>query len=58
MSMIESSRKRRPFGRLLGVSGLHLVLVAISLAMILPFLWMVTTSLKTLDEVSSPGLPQ
>jgi len=33
---------------------LHLVLVAASLTFALPFLWMVLTSLKTLDEVGLP----
>jgi len=45
--------------RLLGVGGLHVVLVVVSLAMILPFLWMVLTSLKTLDEVGTTAwIPQ
>jgi ABC-type glycerol-3-phosphate transport system permease component len=35
--------------------GLHITLVILSLAMMLPFVWMVLTSLKTLEEVSSPA---
>lgn len=38
-------------GKLLGTSTVHLLLVVLSLAMVLPFVWMVLTSLKPLDEV-------
>jgi multiple sugar transport system permease protein len=34
---------------------LHLTAAGIGLTMLLPFLWMVLTSLKTLPEVASPG---
>ncbi len=35
--------------------GLHVFLTALSFAMILPFAWMVLTSLKTLPEIVEPG---
>jgi multiple sugar transport system permease protein len=38
-------------GKLLGTSMAHLLLVVLSLTMVLPFIWMVLTSLKPLDEV-------
>ena len=38
-----------------GSLSLHLFLTALSFAMILPFAWMVLTSLKTLPEVAEPG---
>ncbi len=39
--------------------GLHFVLTAVSLGMVLPFVWMVLTSLKTLPEVAEESwLPQ
>ena len=44
-------RKPLASARLLGVSLLHLLLVVLSLTMVLPFIWMVLTSLKPLDEV-------
>lgn len=34
---------------------LHVFLTALSIAMILPFVWMVLTSLKTLPEIAEPG---
>ncbi|MBI4023705.1 MAG: carbohydrate ABC transporter permease [Verrucomicrobia bacterium] len=37
--------------RFLSTSALHLLLVALSLTMVLPFLWMVLTSLKPVAEV-------
>lgn len=37
--------------RHLSLSGLHLVLVILSFTMVLPFVWMVLTSLKPLSEV-------
>ena len=37
--------------RLLGLGALHLALVSVSLCLILPFVWMVLTSLKPLAEV-------
>ena len=44
---------RKPWAsaKLMGVSLLHLLLVVLSLTMVLPFIWMVLTSLKSLDEV-------
>lgn len=46
-------RMRTPLatGKLLGTSMVHLLLVVLSLMMVLPFIWMVLTSLKPLDEV-------
>lgn len=38
-------------GRLIGTSTLHLLLMVIALTMVLPFIWMVLTSLKPLEEV-------
>jgi multiple sugar transport system permease protein len=42
--------------------GLHLLLVGLSLLLMLPFVWMVLTSLKTLGEIGSenwlPDIPQ
>jgi len=40
-----------PLARLLRSGGLHLLLVALGLTFLLPFVWMVLTSLKPLDEV-------
>ena len=37
--------------RLTGVAFLHLTLVVLSLTMVLPFIWMVLTSLKSINEV-------
>ncbi|MEX0652769.1 MAG: carbohydrate ABC transporter permease [Phycisphaeraceae bacterium] len=47
------SRKRQGQDerRMLGLSALHLVLVALSFLLALPFVWMVLTSLKHLSEV-------
>ncbi len=44
---------RKPWAsaKLMGVSLLHLLLVALSLTMVLPFIWMVLTSLKPINEV-------
>lgn len=39
--------------RLYSASMLHVLLALVSLGMVLPFVWMVLTSLKTLDEVGS-----
>jgi len=41
-------------GPLVATSSLHIVLAVISVLMILPFLWMVLTSFKTLDQMSDP----
>lgn len=38
----------------MATSSLHIVLAVISVLMILPFLWMVLTSFKTLDQMSDP----
>ena len=48
---VKPTRKPLATNKLLGVSLLHLLLVALSLTMVLPFIWMVLTSLKSLDEV-------
>ncbi|MEO0588235.1 MAG: hypothetical protein AAF078_11400, partial [Planctomycetota bacterium] len=37
--------------RLLTSSGLHVLLAVVALTMVLPFVWMVLTSLKPLEEV-------
>lgn len=37
------------------MTGLHLVLAAIALALTLPFAWMILTSLKSLEEVGLPS---
>ncbi|MEZ6192097.1 MAG: carbohydrate ABC transporter permease [Phycisphaerales bacterium] len=48
---LKPTRKPLATNKLLGVSLIHLLLVALSLTMVLPFIWMVLTSLKSLDEV-------
>lgn len=48
---LKPARKPLSTNKLLGVSLIHLLLVALSLTMVLPFIWMVLTSLKSLDEV-------
>ncbi|QQE11021.1 carbohydrate ABC transporter permease [Planctomycetota bacterium] len=45
-------RDRRQF---IGKTGLHILLACISFMLILPFVWMVLTSLKNLGEVSDPS---
>ncbi len=52
MSTTKTSVARRRF---LSASLLHLLLVLVSLSMVLPFVWMVLTSLKTLDETGDPS---
>ena len=42
-------------GRCAGSGALHLALAAIGLTMVLPFTWMVLTSLKDLKEVGLPN---
>jgi len=49
----ETRRKKVLPGQLISIGVTHLILVAISMAMILPFIWMVLTSLKTLDEIGT-----
>ncbi|WP_028646686.1 carbohydrate ABC transporter permease [Nocardiopsis sp. CNT312] len=44
---------RIPLARLLRRTALHLVLATVSLAMVLPFLWMIITSLKTDPDLAS-----
>src|SRR5688500_6073881 len=39
----------------LSAAALHIVLALVSLGMVIPFLWMILTSLKTLDEVGIPS---
>src|ERR1019366_6258201 len=54
---MQKTRKIPREGKATGVGGslsLHLFLTALSFAMILPFAWMVLTSLKTLREVAEP----
>lgn len=52
-------RLRRDTGRSSGTLLLHLVLTALGLLLFLPFLWMVLTSLKHLQEVGLPSwLPE
>lgn len=41
--------------KLFSTGMLHLVLVALSFTMVLPFLWMILTSLKPIDELIIPG---
>ncbi|MEM6332028.1 MAG: carbohydrate ABC transporter permease [Planctomycetota bacterium] len=41
----------RTLRRVMSAGLLHLVLVAVSFTFVLPFVWMVLTSLKTLDEI-------
>ncbi len=48
-------RRRRSSKHVLGLSGLHIVLTILAALMILPFVWMVLTSLKSLDEIAAPG---
>lgn len=45
-------RSPQETGRLITASGLHLLLTVLALTMVLPFVWMVLTSLKPLDEVN------
>ncbi len=53
---VADQRPRRPFARpLLSTGLLHLVLAGLSVLMILPFTWMILTSLKTLGEVNDPN---
>jgi ABC-type glycerol-3-phosphate transport system permease component len=48
-----------PLSRFLRTAGLHGILVLAGFTFILPFLWMVLTSLKPLDEVGLPNwLPE
>ena len=47
----KSNRVKAMFQRYFGSMGLHLLLTAISLSLILPFLWMLLTSSKALQEV-------
>src|SRR5262249_37817885 len=49
------SRRRRDPGRLRGRAGRYAILIAGGLVMIVPFLWMVATSLKTRAEVFGAG---
>lgn len=40
-------------GKLFGSSGLHLLLTLLALTLVLPFVWMVLTSFKPLEEVNN-----
>ncbi len=61
MLMTEAEPKRGGFSRLAvdrklrGKAVLHLLMTVLSLMMVLPFTWMVLTSLKTLAEVDQGG---
>ncbi len=44
-------RSPQATGRLITAAGLHLLLMLLALTMVLPFVWMVLTSLKPLEEV-------
>ncbi len=38
-----------------GAVGLHLILAVVAFSLVLPFVWMLLTSVKTLDEVGQPN---
>ena len=42
----------RPASRYAALTGRHLALIALSLLILAPFAWMITTSLKSLDQVN------
>ncbi|MEM1107821.1 MAG: carbohydrate ABC transporter permease [Planctomycetota bacterium] len=46
-------RTNRYFGKLAGASAMHLLLAVIALTLVLPFVWMVLTSFKPLEEVEA-----
>jgi len=48
------ARRPIPIRPLLGSAALHTVLATLSVLMVLPFAWMVLTSLKSPDEVNAP----
>lgn len=54
-SSINLSKGKTRRKEIMGISLLHLLLTVMSLLFMLPFLWMLLTSLKTLSEV---GLPE
>jgi ABC-type glycerol-3-phosphate transport system permease component len=54
-SEAERVRRRAFLKRFASTGALHLVLMALSFLLVLPFLWMVLTSLKTLGEVGVGG---
>ena len=39
-------------GRLLGRGGIHALLIVASLSLVMPFLWMVSTSLRSTMEIT------
>lgn len=49
--MLALQINRRKLMPLLGNGIVHLILISFGIIMIAPFIWMVTTSLKTLPEV-------
>ncbi|MBN1555211.1 MAG: carbohydrate ABC transporter permease [Phycisphaerae bacterium] len=53
--MVDSKRRSNLRSRLVSTGLLHVLLVILGMSMILPFLWMVLTSLKTLGQA---GLPE
>jgi multiple sugar transport system permease protein len=48
------ARSKSSLGPFLGSAALHGVLAALSVVMVLPFAWMVLTSLKSPEEVNAP----
>src|ERR1043165_7511559 len=50
IDILETPRPRRRRGLTLGVLGLHAFLLLGSVVMLLPFVWMLSTSLKTPPE--------
>ncbi len=50
-----SQRPKKVVKPLLSTGGLHILLTVMSVMMILPFTWMILTSLKTLGEVNDPN---
>src|SRR5438552_5230086 len=61
-SQIANRKSQIIIRKSLGTGAIHLLLVAIAFTMVLPFVWMALTSLKTLPEVGLanwlPRLPQ
>jgi len=51
--MTSSSGRRRPLGYSLGSWALALILIPTAIIMLMPFIWMVSTSLKSAGEVFS-----
>ncbi|TDD11267.1 carbohydrate ABC transporter permease [Nonomuraea deserti] len=49
----DAGRLRRNWRRLMRVMAAHAVLITLSIVFLLPFVWMVTTSLKTVDVLNA-----